>query len=117
MNEIDFTLELDDCGYPTDETLDSITLCAHQQIPDLLYKIKDIWAYNSYDISSEPPKDISSLVDKYDQKDTKTWIRMATIGWSGNESIIAALEKNPYHYFYWFASVRGGLHIYCIPNV
>lgn len=117
MKKIDFPLELDSDGYPEDETLENIKKCPYDQIPDLLLNLKNIWVYNCYDISNEPPKDVLSLVDKLDKNDTKTWIRMATVGWSGNESIISALEKNPYHYFHWFCSIRGGLHIYCIQNV
>lgn len=115
--EINFPLGLDEDGYPTDATLENIKKCSYEQLADLLVKIKDIWAYNSYEFSKSPPKDIQSLVDSDDERYAKTWIRMATVGWSGNESIITALERNPFHCFYWFASVRGGLHIYCIPNV
>lgn len=42
-------------------------------------------------------------------------LRLATGGWSGNESIIAALDKNiMFGMVCWEMSKRGGLHIYKI---
>lgn len=41
------------------------------------------------------------------------FIRFATGGWSGNESLINALRRNQMiHGLAWVATVRGGLHIY-----
>ena len=41
------------------------------------------------------------------------FIRFATGGWSGNEALIAALQRNTQvHTFSCVATVRGGLHIY-----
>ncbi len=49
--------------------------------------------------------------------DGRERIRIATGGWSGNESIIAALGNNPIiGVFYWQLSARGGLEIYIIPG-
>ncbi len=43
-------------------------------------------------------------------------LRLATGGWSGNEDIVAALDKNPmFSMVCWEMSKRGGLHIYKIP--
>lgn len=40
-------------------------------------------------------------------------LRLATGGWSGNEDIIRALDKNKiFNMFCWELSQRGGLHIY-----
>lgn len=44
-------------------------------------------------------------------------LRLATGGWSGNESIINALNNNQmFGMLCWFSSHRGGLHIYHIPK-
>ena len=45
-------------------------------------------------------------------------LRLATAGWSGNESIIGALNKNMmFGMLCWQSSHRGGLHIYHIPKI
>ena len=44
--------------------------------------------------------------------------RLATGGWSGNESVIGALSRNPmFDALCWQSSHRGGLHIYHIPRI
>lgn len=108
-------LELDDDGYPTDESLEAIRTCDWKNFPDLLAQIKNIWAYGSFGwsgITAEVPKEaVPTLCSGVD--DDCLWLRLATAGWSGNESIIGALDAN--HMFYsmhWYMSARGGLHIY-----
>lgn len=113
---IDFSLELDSEGYPTEETLLKIKECSYSQLPSLLLEIKKIWAYNSFYITDDPPEEFpkdSLLPSCYKGK----WLRLATVGWSGNESIISYLEENVFSKFFWQMSMRGGLHIYKIPNV
>lgn len=45
-------------------------------------------------------------------------LRLATAGWSGNESIISALDKNTmFNMLCWQSSHRGGLHIYHVPDL
>lgn len=45
-------------------------------------------------------------------------LRLATAGWSGNESIISALHENRmFSMLCWQSSHRGGLHIYRIPKI
>ena len=42
-------------------------------------------------------------------------LRLATAGWSGNEDIVSALNKNTmFNMLCWQSSHRGGLHIYHI---
>ena len=49
--------------------------------------------------------------------DGRERIRMATGGWSGNEDMLGALERNfIVHGSYWQLSARGGLEIYIIPG-
>jgi hypothetical protein len=48
--------------------------------------------------------------------DGKERIRIATGGWSGNEDMMSALERNFVVYgSYWKLSARGGLEVYIIP--
>ena len=45
-------------------------------------------------------------------------LRLATGGWSGNEEIIGAIEKNTmFQMMCWQKSQRGGLHIYRFPKM
>lgn len=95
-----FIAELDDDGYPTDETLDAIRqypiLCA-ADCEDLLTLIEPIWTFKNY-ISKD--------------SDTGLWT-VSTGGWSGNESIISALEENALFWtLYWIQSRRGGHYIF-----
>lgn len=83
-----------------------------------------------------PREDILEKIAQWDANDTDGLIRfiapyfnlhggawwdgellsLATLGWSGCESIISALDKNTmFTALYWESSHRGGLHIYRIP--
>jgi len=45
-------------------------------------------------------------------------LRLVTGGWSGNESIVAALDSNLlFSMLCWQMSKRGGLHIYKLPKI
>lgn len=108
-------LELDEDGYPTSDSLDLIDTWPSEEFPDLLKQIEGIWAYHDFGwggLTSTPPKEVQTLL--YDAADKDClWLRLATAGWSGNESIIAALKTNRlFSFMHWFMSARGGLHIY-----
>lgn len=42
-------------------------------------------------------------------------LHMATGGWSGNEMIVAALERTVFWSMCWERSERGGKHVFCLP--
>lgn len=42
-------------------------------------------------------------------------VRMVTGGWSGNESVIAALQGSAFWFFYWESSHRGGAFTFEVP--
>ena len=42
-------------------------------------------------------------------------VRLAIGGWSGNEVIIAELDRTFFSLLYWQSSHRGGLHLYEVP--
>ena len=77
--QINFIAELDDDGYPTDETLDGIRNCSISSPSDceelMKLVVEPIWTFKNYIM-----------------KDDKTgyWF-VSTGGWSGNEDIIEAL--------------------------
>jgi hypothetical protein len=113
------TLELDDDGYPTEESLNLIKdFSPYKEFDKLFAAIQKIWAYPDYFSGplKEPPKEVKPLL--WNEKENVTWYRLATAGWSGNEDIISALEQNPMvQALCWCMSARGGLHIYQIPNL
>jgi len=97
--------ELDEDGYPTEETLKAIRLWPIRNnfnVRELLKYCQKAWAYPNYfkkpqGIGRERYRDIS------------------TAGWSGNESIIQALEENKIFWiFCWLRSERGGHYRFLI---
>lgn len=100
-------------GYPTDETLDRIERWPVQSVDDVrtcLDFVTDSWDNHYGGVSRTLSSTELSMV--HAQKGEK-FIRFATGGWSGNEALIAALQRNTQvHTFSCVATVRGGLHIY-----
>ena len=84
-------------GYPTEDTLQRI----------------ETWPWTDFDALLEY---VTDCVDGYGS----VWkengeLKMITGGWSGNESVIAALQKNNVFWtMYWNSSHRGGLHTFKI---
>jgi hypothetical protein len=99
--------------YPTDETLDRIERWPVQNVDDVrkcLDFVIDSWDNHYGGVSRTLSATEMSMV--HAQKGEK-FIRFATGGWSGNEALIAALQRNTkVHTFSCVATVRGGLHIY-----
>ena len=86
-------------GYPTDETLNAIEEWPYTDFDGLLEYVREAWS------------DIGRIWEADGD------IKLATGGWSGNESIIGAMQQN--HVFWamaWYSSTRGGLHILRMPN-
>lgn len=87
-------------GYPTDETLRAIS---EWPVPDdtqgLIEFVMAAWKY---------PDAI-----RYKNR----WFTFETGGWSGNESIVAALNKNlMFRVLYWYESRRGGHYEYRVTR-
>ena len=83
--------------YPSDEILEYIEQfdCANEDVEQLLALIKEIWWRPDYGF-------IRNGED----------LQLHTGGWSGNESIIEALQANELFFLaYWQKSERGG-HYY-----
>lgn len=86
--------------YPTDTALDLITGFAGT--PKQLFElVKRLWYMPEYvTVSTEPD-------------DGEYVITLVTAGWSGNESIVAALEAGwTVMSQFWYSSARGGRHEY-----
>ena len=114
---MEIKLTFDEDGYPSEETCEQIgnyPIKGYQDCLNLLRQVKKLWKYDSFQESEEVPDDISrpSIFD-----DEKIWFRLATVGWSGNESIISALEQNRMFWaLSWCMSQRGGLYVFCFPE-
>jgi len=102
-------------GYPTDETVTRIEEWPVQgwaidSLRSCLDFVIDSWDNDYGSVSRTLSSTELSMV--HAQKGEK-FIRFATGGWSGNESLINALRRNQMiHGLAWVATVRGGLHIY-----
>lgn len=86
--------------YPTEEELNKIEQWPHNDFLNLMDFIHNIWEYAEWGWREEKLKDAV----EYD---------ISTAGWSGNEDIIRALEKNPLFWMMcWQQSRRGGHYIF-----
>lgn len=103
-------LEMDSEGYPTDETLEAIRHWPFLHIGKLFDEIARIWHWG-YGLGTLKEAERMML----DEGEGVKFLRLATGGWSGNESIIGAMEDNFFVRVYWRLSRNGGLHIYEYP--
>lgn len=87
---------MDENGYPTDEDLEAIEKydVLKNGVDGLLDMLEGLWHYGHPYFIREGKK-----------------LELHTGGWSGNEEIIGALQKNYFWFFYWQKSERGG-HYY-----
>lgn len=82
---------LDEDGYPTDDALARIVEWPYNDIPGMLAFVKDLWRYPNF----------------WTEQDDRLCI--STGGWSGNESLIYAMEHNKMFWMIcWYQSTRGG---------
>jgi len=83
--------------YPSDEDLQKIETWDPADYHGLMAYVHDKWQYAD--------------CGYWEQKDNV--YKLHTAGWSGNESIIAAMERNiVFWMLYWFSSTRGGHYIF-----
>lgn len=97
---------LDDDGYPTDEVLEWIenyNPFENGGFSELLEILVDLWRWDDYIEIKRPYKGRKTI-----------WLH--TGGWSGNESIINALNKNVYFWINWKLSKVGGHYKFSIPT-
>lgn len=85
-------------GYPTDETLSIIETWNFRDFDGLVDYVTEAWSdYGTAYIHEAEGKYIE--------------LQLTTGGWSGNESIIMAMERNlAWWGLHWFQSTRGGKH-------
>ena len=85
-------LEMDEDGYPTEETLAAIRAWAPSDF-GLLRAICEIWYYPNF------------IVEEQDG----SWA-ISTGGWSGNEDLIAAMQENEMWWTLHWQEIRRGGH-------
>jgi hypothetical protein len=97
--------------YPTDDQLEKIKEWDYLDFENLALYVQAIWHWG---------EDYARLGDwKEDEHGTKYRpFELVTSGWSGNEDIVCALNKNQmFNMMCWYSSHRGGLHIYKIKKI
>lgn len=100
---------LDRDGYPTEETLTRIQRWPADDVNGALDYARAAWHWPESARETLTPCE-RELVHA---AETDRYVRFATGGWSGNESIIAALNGNlDIRMRCWCLHARGGLHIY-----
>jgi len=101
---------LDEDGYPTDDALAIVELWPYTDEKGWFTFIESIWAMKHFGWSEG--------VEPHDwDKDKNVYLyELSTAGWSGNESIIRAMEHNGFLWHQvWVQSRRGGHYIFEIP--
>lgn len=96
-------------GYPTEDELAKIREWDWHDPIGLMAYIKGLWYMPDWGWFEEaaPPEDDRPAKRYY----------VSTAGWSGNESLIAAMQAN--HMFWmlcWYSSRRGGHYEFRIPR-
>lgn len=102
----------DEDGYPTNETLERIrTWTENDDYLALMEFVKSALAY-PYAFVEE-----RDCQPEYSGARPTREFSIATGGWSGNESVLEALENNQVFYMLsWYSSHRGGRVVYRVPK-
>lgn len=102
---------LDEDGYPTIAAETVVSLWPWEDKKGWFLFIESIWHLRSWGWhESTEPKD-------YPKDKTVQRFDISTAGWSGNESLIHAMEKNSFMWATtWVQSRRGGHYIFEIDN-
>lgn len=106
---------LDEDGYPTQAALDVVVkwynssyICERDK--EWFEFIKSIWYMKSYGWHEE------ILDNPYREGEKVLHYHISTVGWSGNESIIRAMQENDFLWeMRWVQSRRGGHYIFEVP--
>lgn len=98
---------LDEDGYPTQDALTIIELWPFEDEKGWFIFIQQLWAMKHFGWNE-------GVADHDFRPNTKVYLyEISTAGWSGNESIIRAMEKNEFlWHMVWVQSRRGGHYIF-----
>ena len=96
----------EDGYYPTEAALEIIRIWHWSDARGWFKFIREVWHLGSWGWSE------GEETDKLDE-DKKAYVyNISTAGWSGNESIIHAMQKNMMWHLNWVQSRRGGHYIF-----
>jgi hypothetical protein len=99
---------LDEDGYPTDHALNLIEIWPWDDPKGWFEFIKSIWHQASWGWNVDTKTNNSKSVLVYN---------ISTGGWSGNESIIGAMQLNDFMWWiHWVQSRRGGHFIFEVKD-
>jgi hypothetical protein len=116
-----FDERLDNDGYPTEQVLEAIEKWDYRDIPGVFALIRELW-WPDFEPGggwgvSEGLSPEEHVVVHGPLFPERRFIRFATGGWSGNESLIYALRRNQIIWSVtWSLSSRGGLHIFTLDR-
>lgn len=106
---------LDEDGYPTDAALDIIQLWHWSDVEGWFKFIDSVWShgYGTWKAVDEPLYQRTEYDSEYVPRMVRRY-HAATGGWSGNESIICAMQDNKSMLWTltWVQSRRGGHHTF-----
>ena len=90
--------------YPSDEILAKIRKWPYRHTDELIELLRSTWWMPDYGVGVE-------------SKRGKVILHLSTLGWSGNEDIIYALQDNViFWHRYWKKTEKGGHYTFEIPN-
>jgi len=103
---------LDDDGYPTEAALEAIKLWHCDDAKGWFKFIEGLWYFRSFGWKEvDEPHEWSDMEQYKDRMVHRYYI--STAGWSGNESIIRAMQDNDMMWHLnWVESRRGGHYIF-----
>lgn len=102
--DINSLLTVDDpfAVYPTEEALELIN--TFEGTPsNLVWLLRELWYGGEKMVSA-------ANVEDYGEDYVE--ITFVTVGWSGNESLLGALNRTVFEMRFWESSHRGGKHVY-----
>jgi len=109
LDDADF---LDEDGYPTEHALEVIEKWHWNDAKGWFKFIKGIWYLHSWGWKEIDEPHEWSQADQYKDKIVHRYY-ISTAGWSGNESIIRAMQNNSMMWHLnWVESRRGGHYIF-----
>lgn len=103
---------LDDDGYPTEAALKAIEIWHWDDVKGWFKFIEGLWNYRSFGWKEvDEPHEWSDMEQYKDRMVHRYYV--STAGWSGNESIIRAMQDNDMMWHLnWVESRRGGHYIF-----
>ena len=104
---------LDEDGYPTEQALEIVEKWHWDDISGWFKFIEGLWAYHDFGWDEKDElHEWSDKLTKYKDRIVHRYY-ISTAGWSGNESIIHAMQRNEMMWHLnWVQSRRGGHYIF-----